>query len=153
MHPVRKTIPHGVFDIPNQTTVVYVTVCTSKRVPWLATEYHHELLRETWLNATGWLVGSYIIMPDHIHFYATKGDMDCTVEKWSKYWKRNFALLHKNSDWKFMTDHFDYRIRDHAQFTEKWLYMQNNPVRKGLVTNADDWPFKGIIHEWVWMNR
>jgi hypothetical protein len=43
-------------------------------------------------------------------------------------------------------DYFDRFLRSGESYSEKWAYVQNNPVRAGLVAQADDWPFKGRIH-------
>jgi putative transposase len=152
MLPVRKMLPHGVHDKPNQTTVVFVTICTEHRQPWLAIESNHEFLKKIWLETTGWLVGPYVIMPDHIHFFATRGNIDSSLEQWNKYCKRQFSLSHKNKSWKLMDDQYDRRIRSEKDFTEKWEYMLYNPVRKGYVSKPEDWPYQGVIHDWIWMN-
>jgi len=152
MRPIRKILPHGVHDKPYQTTVVFVTISTEHRYPWLTTETNHDFFKKIWLETTGWLVGPYVIMPDHIHFFVTRGNIDGSLEQWNKYWKRLFSLSHQNKNWKFMDDQFDHRIRNEKEFTEKWQYMLYNPIRKGYVTNPDDWPYKGVIHDWMWMN-
>jgi REP element-mobilizing transposase RayT len=40
---------------------------------------------------------------------------------------------------------FDHLIRNDESYGEKWNYVRENPVRAGLVTNADDWPYQGEI--------
>ena len=67
---MRKHPAHGVLIIPNRPTIVYLTVCTKDRQPWLATPEVHALLRLVWTDAAAWLVGKYMIMPDHIHLFA-----------------------------------------------------------------------------------
>ncbi len=32
----------------------------------------------------------------------------------------------------------------------KWEYVRNNPFRKGLVANADDWPYQGVLNDLEW---
>ena len=61
---VRKYPVHGVFNLPNQPTIVSVTVCTKNRKRWLANELVHKLLVDVWVKADRWLVGRYVIMPD-----------------------------------------------------------------------------------------
>ena len=41
---------------------------------------------------------------------------------------------------------FDHLIRSGESYSEKWEYVRQNPYRAGLVTDADDWPFRGHIH-------
>ena len=40
-------------------------------------------------------------------------------------------------------------IRDRI-YSEKWLYVQENPVRKGLCKRIEDWPFKGKVFDLIW---
>lgn len=41
-------------------------------------------------------------------------------------------------------------MRNGDQYHEKWLYVRENPVRAGLVTDADEWPFQGDINVLRW---
>ena len=41
---------------------------------------------------------------------------------------------------------FDHVLRSHESYSEKWNYVEQNPVREGLVENAGDWPYAGFIH-------
>ena len=40
---------------------------------------------------------------------------------------------------------FDYLVRSERSYEEKWVYVRENPVRAGLVSRADDWPYQGEI--------
>ena len=40
---------------------------------------------------------------------------------------------------------FDHVIRHSESYAAKWNYVRDNPVRAGLVSDADDWPFQGEI--------
>jgi putative transposase len=72
---------HPTISLP---TIVFVTVCTKVRQPWLATHACHELLRRVWDEALAWRTGRYIIMPDHLHLFATPGDAPLPLENWIK---------------------------------------------------------------------
>jgi putative transposase len=146
----RKHPAHGVLFVDGQPTIIFDTVCTKDRKPWLATEQVHQLLREIWQGATAWLVGRYVIMPDHIHFFAAATESEIPYENWVKYWKSQFSKRHKNPEHRWLTDHWDVRIRSEAKYEEKWDYAWQNPVRAGLVTKPEDWHFQGVIHELPW---
>jgi putative transposase len=45
---------------------------------------------------------------------------------------------------------FDHVLRNDESYGHKWNYVRENPVRAGLVTKADDWPYSGEI---VLINR
>jgi len=40
---------------------------------------------------------------------------------------------------------FDHVLRSDESYAEKWTYVRENPVRKGLVAHSDDWPWQGSV--------
>jgi len=40
---------------------------------------------------------------------------------------------------------FDHVLRSCESYAEKWNYVRDNPVRDGLVSSADDWPYAGEV--------
>jgi putative transposase len=45
---------------------------------------------------------------------------------------------------------FDHALRNDESYIQKWEYVRENPVRGGLVSLADDWPYQG---EFVFIDR
>ena len=129
---------------------MYDTVCTSGRIPWLANELVHQLLCQVWNEATAWLLGHYVIMPDHVHLFAQETESSISFENWARYWKSQFTRRHKVAEHRWQTDHWDVRMRNADQYEEKWLYVLQNPVRRGLAASPADWPFQGELHEVRW---
>ncbi len=41
----------------------------------------------------------------------------------------------------WMDEYYDYVIRSKRDLVEKLRYVHNNPVKKGLVENEEDYPF------------
>ena len=55
--------------------VYFVTACTRDRRSLLAQEAAAAVLRREWASASarhGWLIGRYVIMPDHVHFFCAE---------------------------------------------------------------------------------
>ncbi len=126
---------------------VLLTVTTEHRVPWLADSVAHQLLHETWAEATAWLVSDYLLMPDHLHCFCAPLDLRFGIETWITYWKRLFRKKHGRPGWKFQSRGWHHRLRGDESYEQKWRYVQENPVRRGLVARIEDWPFKGRVHE------
>jgi hypothetical protein len=40
---------------------------------------------------------------------------------------------------------FDHVLRSTESYSEKWNYVRDNPVRAGLVSNADEWKYSGEV--------
>jgi REP element-mobilizing transposase RayT len=128
-----------------------------------------KIIVDAWERAQNWRVGRYVIMPDHIHFFCAPMSYPASdFHKWMKYWKRltqqAFAArgdtrppvyaargdtrppvvkLWQNGCW-------DTQMRTRDQYEGKWLYVRNNPVRKGLVITPDDWQYQGVLHDLDW---
>ncbi len=139
-------------EFHNRSIIVFVTVCTAGRKKILATQSAHQVLVETWRAATAWLVGRYVILPDHIHLFCAPNGIEApSLERWMRFWKsaatRN--LGEKSGD-LWQRHHWDRQLRSGESYGDKWEYVRSNPVRHGYVANADEWPYQGVLHELRW---
>ncbi len=149
-YPTRRHTAHGVLPSPHQPTIVFLTVCTKDRSPWLTNPGVHTLLRGIWEEASTWLVGRYVLMPDHLHLFAAPGEREIALENWVRYWKSRFRVLDACSDRLWQSSFWDTRLRASESYERKWDYVRNNPVRKSLVLRPEEWEFQGTIHELTW---
>lgn len=144
--PGRRTPAHGVKISMAGPNFVLLTVNTKDRVPWLTQPAVHASLREVWQDADAWLVGDYVLMPDHLHLFCAPCDLKFTIERWMGFWKDRLAKSLPDAG-KFQAGGFHHRLRDGVSYAQKWQYVRQNPVRAGLVTYPDDWPHFGRVHE------
>ena len=136
--PVRKKLPHGPPPFPVAGPVVqFVTINAETRggAPFLS-------VAETILESAAfyhgcgrWFLHLFLVMPDHLHMLASfpgssSGKATCGT------WK---AYLRKTAGIRFQGDCFEHRIRDAEEFADKWNYIRENPVRKGLVATPENW--------------
>jgi putative transposase len=146
----RRTPAKGVHTMLGRPNWVFLTVCTEKRSPWLAQAAVQTELHQIWKDqATAWLVSDYVLMPDHLHLFCAARDLKFTIEKWVGFWKDRFVKTRLGQG-AFQSGGFHHRLRDEESYAEKWQYAWENPVRKGLVERAEDWPFWGRVHEIRW---
>ena len=137
----RRTPAKGVHIFLDRPNWFFLTVCTEGRKPCLANAQTKTALHEIWLNeATAWLVSEYMLMPDHLHLFCAPSEATLSIEKWIAFWKSCFAKR-LNQCGIFQKAGFHHRLRDDENYSQKWLYVQENPVRKGLVSRPQDWPF------------
>ncbi len=148
-YPSRKRPAKGLLLDASPWILVYLTVCTKGREPWLASAEVHQTLRQVWAESRAWLVGRYMLLPDHLHLFASPGEEPVLLGNWVRYWKSRFSKQAGNPDWHWQAGHWDRRIRSWEGYTEKWQYVVSNPVRHGLVERAEDWPYQGEIHPLV----
>jgi putative transposase len=127
----------------------FVTCCTRDRRHLLANEKVHSAFVDFAEHAHdhGIAVGKYVILPDHLHLFVVGGD-DFVLGKWIGTLKRILAK-HVHSEVSpagmWQRGFFDHVVRSSESYSEKWTYVRENPVRAGLVSLADEWPFAGEI--------
>ncbi|MCS6910465.1 MAG: hypothetical protein NZM11_07840 [Anaerolineales bacterium] len=87
--PSRRHPAHPpVIEALNRSIIVFLTVCTKDRQPILANPFMHDLLIHAWSIADHWLVGRYVIMPDHIHLFCAPATWPTMpLKNWVTYWK------------------------------------------------------------------
>ena len=221
-HPLRKTMPehhhpshNSVMTYQdNRSVILFVTVTVDKRLPVLANELAHACIINAWQAVRDWIVGRYVIMPDHLHFFCSPAT--CPPEdfhRWMRRWKaqvsRTFPIglrmvgerLPRLDDWAAtsaappvpcqgapqrersrlsrptgargtggelaatsaaipkrlgpLLQHncWDRQLRSGESYSQKWQYVRNNPVRKGLVANVDEWPYQGELNMLQWHEK
>lgn len=130
--------------------VYFLTACTHQRRALLAHAAVHDSFKDFCSKASerGVLVGRYVLLPDHVHFFAAFSAQAPLLSAWMKSLKN--ALSGKLNLMAIPPPHwqkgfFDHVMRSEETYHEKWLYVQQNPVRAGLVEKASDWPFQGEI--------
>jgi hypothetical protein len=48
--------------------------------------------------------------------------------------------------WRSLQEEFfDHILRSGESYSQKWDYVRENPVRAGLVSTFEDWPWQGEI--------
>jgi REP element-mobilizing transposase RayT len=150
----------------------FVTANTEDRKPILANAKVHQDFRKFCENGLtrGAFVGKYVLMPDHLHlFVAFGGEYEAVLIKgrrsqtaatasgfhlsplseWMKSLKNSLSKTFREMNipaphWQ--KSFFDHVMRSKESYSEKWIYVAENPVRKGLAKGAEDWPFQGEIY-------
>ena len=136
----------------NRAIIIYVTTCTAKRRNILASPRFYEAIVCAWREASTWLVGRYVVMPDHIHFFCAPNELDVpSLECWMRYWK---SIVTKRVGAKsgevWQRDHWDRQLRSVERYDDKWEYVRGNPMRHGLCEDPDDWPYQGELNILQW---
>jgi putative transposase len=120
----------GVFIFRGQPTFVFLTVGTERRGRWLADRAVADDLVASWQLADAWMVGRYVLMRNHLHFFCTPVDEYFTIESWITFWKRTFKRLHGNAERRFQAGGFHHRLRGEESYDERWDYVRDNPVQR-----------------------
>ncbi len=148
--PSRQKPAHGIRITSNAPTIVFLTVCTKDRIKILDNDSTHNLLVKIWRDSDAWLAGRYVLMPDHIHLFASPNGEKSSLEMWVRYWKSIFTRQ-RDGESIWQDGHWDRRLRSSESYEQKWEYVRSNPVRHGFVGRWQDWKYQGEIHELYWM--
>lgn len=136
--------------------IVFFTACTKQRRKLLACSKSHQILRKIWERSAahdGWWVGRYILMPDHVHFFARPELDSRPVAVWVQMWKGVSSRIIATSlgvrppIWQ--PEYFDRYLRSKESYSEKWDYVALNAVRANLVSRAQNWPYQGTINDLI----
>ena len=140
-----------------ENPIYMINICVDNRKKVLANDMCHKILRDEWYSALeihGWQIGHYVVMPDHVHFFASPGvkakSFSEFIGKWKEWTsKRILKSLHclkSDSNHLWQKEFFDYLIRSNDKYYEKCMYIYNNPLRAGLINENEKWPYCGHIH-------
>jgi len=132
----------------------FITVCTAKRRKILETPKCAEILIESWHSAAakhGWVVGRFVIMPDHAHFFARPQPGAKTLSAfmcdWKKWTSRLLVRAAGASPPVWQLEFFDHVLRSPDSYAAKWRYVCENPVRAGLAASPEAWPYSGVCED------
>ena len=135
--------------------VFFVTSCVEARRAVLASDPVHEILFDEWHAADerhGWVIGPYVIMPDHVHFFCRRlgapesKSLSGFLGKWKEWTSKRILGEIGRPAPLWQEGFFDHILRSSESTSEKLDYMRMNPVRGGLVAQPEDWPFQGWVH-------
>jgi len=149
--PQRSRPCKGVIKVDERSTLVFVTVGTALRIPWLANPEVHSVLRDVWFRANRWETGIYVLMPDHLHLFAWPGEVEHSLDDWIRYWKSQATKRLGPALCRWQGVSFHHTIRSSESAEAKRAYIVQNPVRCGLVAKPEDWPYQCEIfprREW-----
>lgn len=141
--PQRKTLPHAIPVWVNPHVAIYfISInCKDRGKNQLATPEISGALFETVRHRQErllWWPHVLLLMPDHLHalvsFPPSGAHMQTVISKWKEWTAKQFQI-----GWQ--RDFFEHRLRQEESRREKADYILSNPVRRGLVAKAEDWPF------------
>lgn len=148
---MRKPRLQRLKEIYQDQPIFFITFCTFERRPILADSKLHESFQAFCVKSRDRqnLVGRYVIMPNHVHFFLMLKD-PCDLSVWMKSLKNALSktlrsMGHPAPHWQ--KDFFDHILRSEESCGSKWEYIEYNPVRAGLVAEAKDWPNQGEINQ------
>ncbi len=92
-------------------------------------------------------ITKYCLMPNHFHFLINAGSKPKKISTFMKCIKTSYAYFfnkkYKQSGHVFQGTFHANPIVSVKQMHDTIEYIKNNPVKKGLIDKAEDWPYSG----------
>jgi REP element-mobilizing transposase RayT len=94
----------------------------------------------------GCIVPVYCFMPDHQHLIITgiQGNSDIRKVLVGYKQRTGFWMSINKPGMRWQKDFYDHIIRENENIGVQVRYILDNPVRKGLVSSWQDYPFKAL---------
>ncbi len=92
---------------------------------------------------------AWTIMPNHVHVLvelSNQHSLGSVVSSWKRFSARMANQLIGRSGPFWQDDYWDTYIRDERHFESTVGYIENNPVKAGLVGSAEDWLWSHLRH-------
>ncbi|HAF03769.1 MAG TPA: hypothetical protein DIT76_01635 [Spartobacteria bacterium] len=130
-------------QLPWEKPIIYfVTLSVKHRRHVLANARVFEATKASIAELLRWRVLAGVIMPDHVHWIVSPvEDRELSVADFSTGFKRVLRKTLCSHSWEWQRGCFDRLLRSDENLHSKWIYVQDNPVRQGLVQRWQDWPY------------
>jgi putative transposase len=136
----------------------FITCCCYHRQPWLNSPQRRDLfvsLLEQARRRYRFVVVGYVVMPEHFHLLISEPE-EGDPSKVMQIVKQRFAQRVLRSKRKspvgqssieppskhvWQARFYDFNVWSERKRMEKLCYMHCNPVKRGLVTQPEQWPW------------
>ncbi len=132
--------------------VVFITICTFNRMhAFVRPELNQLMLDELRVLQERYhcLVYTYCLMLDHIHYLVRPAEDGVSVLTFNDRFKGRSTNQSWTVGWQdklWQRGCWDHIVRAEESLLAISQYILDNPVRQGLVTRAEDWPWSGHMN-------
>lgn len=87
---------------------------------------------------------AWVIMPNHVHAIIEQIEgyrLDKIVHSWKSFTAKEINQRLGQDGRFWARDYFDRYIRDEGHYLNAVYYIENNPVKAGLVRLAEEWTY------------
>ncbi|MGI6295003.1 MAG: REP-associated tyrosine transposase [Armatimonadota bacterium] len=147
---IRKTLRIEGFDYSCADHVIFVTMCARHKGAPFSDPALAKCVVDAiqWSRrANRWRVFCYCLMPDHLHLVLSPaGDNEllwviAAFKRWTtrQAWARGIRGQLWQRSW------YDHIARQEEDLLRICEYTMANPVRRGLVSDVENWPYSDLL--------
>ncbi len=153
--PDRKHLKRIPVWIPNEQRVFYfVTACCHHHRKIFISRNAVRIALESLAkcaDSTDWNIWQICFMPDHVHLVLSPmREREQKLSKIMQRWKSSSKQRLNRAGVEghiWQPEFFDRLLRSDESLTDKWRYVEMNPVRAGLCEHPGDYPYCGTPSE------
>jgi putative transposase len=104
----------------------------------------------------GFRVFGFVLMPEHVHLLLSEPDRRGTLARALQSLKSASARMARGAPigevggrapfWQIR--YYDRYMRDSVEFSATLRYIHRNPVKRGLCSSPEQWPWSSFRHYW-----
>lgn len=118
---------------------------------WLKRPEIAEIVEDALLHFDGerYRLIAWTIMPNHVHVLIEllgQHSLGLIVSSWKRFSARTANRVIGRSGPFWQDDYWDTYIRDERHFESTIGYIENNPVKAGLIDSPAEWPWSHLRH-------
>lgn len=147
----RRPLRLKEFDYGNPNYVYFLTICARH----LSAPFYDENLAQCVIDSLSFIrenkkipLYCYCLMPDHLHIALSpsskSGDVPKILQSFKSYTTKlgwQYGVMGK----LWQRNYYDHIARKDEDLLEICKYILDNPVRKGLVEDPNEWKYSGMI--------
>ena len=125
----------------------FLTFSSYRRLPYLGTGAARSLFErslETMRVRYGFVVCSYVVMPEHVHLLVSE-PKEALLSKAIQALKLSVSVQSRQRPF-WQARYYDFNVHNEEKRIEKLRYMHRNPVKRGLVAKLEEWPWSSFRH-------
>lgn len=105
-----------------------------------------QIVVDAWRHFDGdrYRLHAWVVMPNHVHVIVemlAEHALSDAVESWKRFTATRINRLLGKKGQFWMEDYWDRYIRDDVHYQNAVTYVHENPVKAGLASKAEEWPW------------
>ncbi len=128
---------------PQEIRTYFITAVTANRRRIFRVTRNADLMLETlqtYRLKKNFELHAFVVMPDHIHLLLTPAP-EISLEKTMQLIKGGYSFRLKSKLNVWERGYFERRITDSDAYNSTQAYVEQNPVRAGLVSSVYEFPY------------
>jgi putative transposase len=125
----------------------FVTFSCYHRLAYFDTANARDLFErslEAMRSRYSFVIAGYVVMPEHVHLLVSE-PREVLLARAIQALKLSVSVQSRQRPF-WQARYYDFNVHSEEKRVEKLRYMHRNPVKRGLVSNPEDWAWSSFRH-------